>query len=800
MRFDMENRVIRMMASEFVSLARRGSSDSVPLEEDEPTLSGADAFLRRKYLDTPQPPTHIYLSETLLTHNIEIMAKADKIEGDTLTFLCVTDTSVTHPRREFVAQVRGEGYLAAYGFLRSSMGELATLRFVYVNPERDEMHTVEEVLTLKKLILFFNKCKKSVAIYARPAIHRATVRIPSMKNAKFPFPNLRVGQDDFIHAVYHTIKVGTTLYSEAPTGIGKTVSALYPAIRALGSGYGEKIFYLTPKTTTATVARDTVEALSKTGVIVRAVALMAKDKICPERNVCRVDKKACRLLRNNRLSEAALALFEAEIPCVTSEDVLRVASEFSVCPYELSLTYSELCDIVICDFNYLFDRRAYLRRYFDFSGEYIFLVDEAHNLPDRAREMYSAELTEDAFAFSGYPLSEHSILRKTCEEVVSPMLQSLFLYLKNEIRTDKNGTKSGATHMRQVPDGLAFAVSRLVDACEKEIMANYRYTGQDAVARQNALYTYYYKLKSFLECALRFDEHYETFLFFEEEKMRVKLFCIDPSSELAERTSRGRATIFFSATMSPLSYTRSLLGNAREGETLTLDSPFERDQLAVAIVDRVSTRTSERERTLPAVLRVIAATVNAKRGNYMVFAPSYEYTKMLSDAFRAKYPRIRTLTQERGMSEEEKQAFMDAFTKEDANYLVAFCVTGGVFSEGIDLWGNRLIGAVVVGITLPSLSFEREAMSAYFENKYESGKEYAYVYPGFNKVLQAGGRVIRREDDRGVIVLVDDRFADPIYKKGIPSLWRGVKYIGDAKELREMLDRFWRNGEEITPC
>ncbi len=800
MRFDMDNCIIRMMASEFVALARRGASDSLPLEEDEPTLSCADAFLRKKYLDTTSPPTHIYLNETLLTHKIEIVAVADKVEEDVLTFLCLTDTSVTHPRRELVAQVRGEGYVAGYGFLRSRGTELITLRFVYVNPHREEEHTIEEVVTLKKLSIFFKKCQKSVAIYARPAIHRATVRIPSMQKARFPFPNLRAGQDDFIQAVFHTVKVGSTLYSEAPTGIGKTVSALYPAIRALGRGYGEKIFYLTPKTTTATVARDTIEALSKTGVILRAISLMAKDKICPEWNVCRVDKKACRLLRNNRLSEAALALFEAEIPCVTSDDVLRVAREFSVCPYELSLTYSELCDIVVCDFNYLFDRRAYLRRYFDFSGEYIFLVDEAHNLPDRAREMYSSELCEDDFTFVGYPLGEHSILRQVTQEVVPTLISSLFLYLKNEIRTDKNGIRSGATHMRRVPEGMGLALGRLVEAVEKEIVANYRYTAEDSVARQNALYAYYYKLKSFFEVVLRFDEHYETFIFFENEKIRIKLFCIDPSTEIEERTSRGRAAVFFSATMSPLAYTRSLLGNSRSGETLTLDSPFDRDQLAVAIVDTVSTRSSERERTLPAVLRVIAATVSAKRGNYMVFAPSYDYTKMLSDAFRAKYPKIRTLTQERGMSEEEKRAFMDAFSKEDANYLVAFCVTGGVFSEGIDLWGDRLIGAVVVGITLPSLSFEREAMSVYFENKYESGKEYAYVYPGFNKVLQAGGRVIRREGDRGVIVLVDDRFADPIYKKGIPSLWRGVKYIADARELRESLDRFWRDGEEITPC
>ncbi len=792
MRFDNERGVLKMMASEFVALARRGASDSVPLEENEPRLKPTDVYIRKKYLDTVSPPVHLFLNDTLLSYPVEIVTGADKIEDDTLTFLCLTDTDPTHPRKEWVAQMRGEGYLAALAYLRCQGVSMLTLRFLYVNPQRDEAHTVDEHLTEKKLEQFFDKCKKSVSLFARPAVHRATVRLPSMQEAKFPFPNLREGQEDFIHAVYRTIKNSSTLYSEAPTGIGKTVSALYPAVRAMGKGYGEKIFYLTPKTTTATVAQNTVEALARGGVILRAVILTAKDKICLSGHICRTDKEKCPYLKNNRLAEAALALFDEEIACVTREDITRVARDFSVCPYELSLTYSELSDIVICDFNYLFDRRAYLRRYFEFTGDYIFLIDEAHNLPERGREMYSSELSEDDLDIEPLSLGEHSILREAIDEVRAPLFDGLFAYIKSELRTDKEGVRSGATHTRTLPDNLCFYLGKILEGTEKEILATYRMKGDERVYRLDALYRFYYKIKSFFDTAMDFDEHYEVFLFFEDEKIRIKLFCIDPSAKITECTCRGRATIFFSATMSPLSYTRSLLGDSRVGESLTLDSPFDKNQLAVAIMDKISTRTSERERTLGAVVRVIAATVSAKRGNYMIFAPSYEYTKMLSDAFRAKYPKIRTLTQTRGMNEDEKRAFMDAFAEETPSYLVAFCVTGGVFSEGIDLFGEMLIGAVVVGITLPSLSFEREAMQAYFEEKYESGKEYAYVYPGFNKVLQAAGRVIRREGDRGVIVLIDDRFADPLYKKGIPSLWSGLKYVADAKSLRALFDRFWQ--------
>jgi Rad3-related DNA helicase len=225
---------------------------------------------------------------------------------------------------------------------------------------------------------------------------------------------------------------------------------------------------------------------------------------------------------------------------------------------------------------------------------------------------------------------------------------------------------------------------------------------------------------------------------------------------------------------------------------LEVASPFDPSQLSVTIMDKVSTRYSEREDTLGAVCRVIAATVSAKRGNYMIFSPSFAYSEALAKSFAAKYPKIRIMSQTKDMSAKKKAEFLDEFRKNDSSYLIAFCVMGGIYSEGVDLAGDSLIGAVVVGVGIPSLSYEREAVAEYYDEKYEMGKQYAYIYPGMNRVFQAAGRVIRREDDRGVIVLIDDRFDDPIYKKALPDLWRGVKFIGDAKRLREILDEFWR--------
>jgi DNA excision repair protein ERCC-2 len=239
-----------------------------------------------------------------------------------------------------------------------------------------------------------------------------------------------------------------------------------------------------------------------------------------------------------------------------------------------------------------------------------------------------------------------------------------------------------------------------------------------------------------------------------------------------------------------MEYYKSVLGG--DGEILEIPSPFVKEQMSISIMDKISTRFLQREDTLPAVLRVIAATVSAKRGNYMIFTPSFAYNEALAAAFRAKYPKIRVLEQKRSMRTDEKEAFLSAFREEGGGYLVAFCVMGGVYAEGIDLAGDSLIGAIIVGTGLPSISYEREAMAAYYDEKYEAGKQYAYIYPGMNRVFQAAGRVIRREDDRGVIVLVDDRFDDPIYKKSLPTLWKGVKFIQDAKRLREVLDEFWR--------
>ena len=800
MRFDTQTNTLTTEVSEFVSLARRGTAAVIPLDESEPSLTPDDRYVRRRFLQTDEPKIPLILQTTLSdgeqTYPLSIRAFADKIEGEKLHFLCLTDTSPDHPKKEWTAQVRAEGYVGAYAFAQAHGLCMVSVTFHYVNPATERSLEIEEHLPLSRLQTFFRKCLGAVARYARPAVHRATVRLPSMAKATFPYGQMRAGQDELVESVYHTLKRGGSLLAEAPTGIGKTVSVLYPAIRAMGDGACEKVFYLTPKTTTATAALSCLCDLASTGVDLRAVSLTAKEKICPMKTVCRQSKTLCPYLKNNKLAEGALALFDLGLPSVTEREIRAVAKEQGLCPYELSLTYSELCDVVVGDINYLFDRRVYLRRFFETGGDFAFLVDEAHNLPDRAREMYSDELSEHELSFPEGELGEHNSLRAAIDYAHHAWRELLFPLVRSDLRRDAQGQTVGAAHGTRLPEGIREVIQNLHTAAEEELYRALRDKTDEAESRRNALRAYFYRIGSFLDVLERFDNHYEYFLFYENDELRLKLFCIDPSAVIRERTDLGRASVLFSATLSPISYYRSLLGLSRDGECLSVPSPFDQSQMCIAIMDKISTRTSERDRTLPEVLRAIAATVSAKRGHYIVFTPSFEYTERIAEAFRARYPKIRTMVQGRSMTQKEKEDFMAAFAQDESTYLVAFCVTGGIFSEGIDLWGDRLIGTVVVGVTLPSLSFEREAMQAYYAERYETGREFAYVYPGLNKVLQAAGRVIRREDDYGVIVLIDDRFSDPLYRKSIPTLWHGLKFVGEAKGLRMLLDRFWSATQE----
>lgn len=793
MRYEKEKRAIDIDIDEFVNIARRRVAKTPICDEDETLRLHSGRRTVEELLPEASRFELAYPFEigewSFILHS-DIAYEA----GGAIYIFAALASDAKAPDSELEALFRAEAYVNAYVYAKERDLETVKTIIIYTNELLNYSSRKEEIVTLSKLSAFWKRCSVAVGIYALPEVERVTKRLPTLVDMRFPYPEIREGQRSFIHSAYRTVSRGGSLVAAAPTGTGKTVSALYPALRAYGGGKCDKIFYFTPKTTTAEAARDCLIQMSACGAVIRAVVLSSKENTCESGLVCRRKKSLCKNRRLNRLSDAALELYSKENTVVSLAEARAVARQFSVCPYELMLTYSELCDVVICDFNYLFDPQVYIRRYFGGGGNYAFLFDEAHNLPDRAREIYSAEITDAELSapLECELIGEHSPLRAAAGEATAKLQKTLGDYLRDEMRTDSSGKKYASAHSSDVPSGIYGIFPKLIECAELELLRSYSLSDEECENRTRFLKTYLYNLKKFNSTLERYDGSYEAFMFEEGGVLRIKLFCIDPSGEISKRLSLGSSAVFFSATLSPLYYYSAMFGLDRTAELLEVDSPFTRGQLSVSVMDKVGTRLSEREDTLSAVCRIIASTVSAKRGNYMIFSPSFAYCRALCEAFSRKYPKIQVLCQKRDMTRSEKAAFIEKFKdKNDKSYLIGFCVMGGIYSEGIDLTGDSLIGAVIVGIGIPALSFEREAMRAYYDDRFEEGMQFAYIYPGINRVLQAGGRVIRTEDDYGVLVLIDDRFDDPVYKKTMPKLWSGMKFIPDAKLLREELDKFW---------
>ena len=785
-----ENRIL-ISLDEFVSIARRRISPTLPTDECEPELCSASrATLAALGISERQK---ISLDYTHCGIDYRIFGYADSIDNGEITLVKVSTATTKAAKKTEIAQARGEGFILGKIIAENEKRDNINLKIIYVNETSGVSDVTEEKADRKTLDSFFNKCADAVSLFAQPEFERVTERVPSMKEMRFPYSDVREGQDEFIRRTYKALVKGNTLFACAPTGTGKTVSVIYPAIKALGDEKCDKVFYLTPKGTTAKAARDCLELFSERGAKIKAIILTSKEKSCPVRLACRESSALCEMAKCNKLAEAVMAVHSIDKCVVDINDLKDIAKLYTVCPYELELAYSELCDFVICDFNYLFDPVVYIRRFFTEGGRYAFLIDEAHNLADRSREMYSSELSinDIDFLLLQDEIGALSHLRKVLPEIKNEINDLLFPLVKDELRRDEDGLDIGAAHLSYIPGNLYGISARLQEALEEEEEVSLRVRDDEKNQRLKIIRDLLYKVKKVAKSLESFDTGYRFIIYYRKGVLSFKVLCIDASSEIQKRISKGSGAIFFSATLSPLNYYKSILCEDSYADTMEVNSPFYPEQLSVSIMDRISIRYSERDRTLPAVSRVIAATLSAKRGHYMVFAPSFEYAEAIYREFSTKYPKIKCLLQRSDMTKDEKKEFLSLFSKDSCSYLVGFCVMGGIYSEGIDLAGDSLIGAVVVGIGIPSLSYERNVIAEYFEEKYEEGKQYAYIYPGMNKVFQAAGRVIRREDDKGIIVLIDDRFADPIYKKSIPKLWKGMQYISDAKDLRAELDKFW---------
>ena len=610
-------------------------------------------------------------------------------------------------------------------------------------------------------------------------------RDASIHQLEFPF-SYREGQRDLVVGVYRTIQRGKKLYLEAPTGVGKTISTVFPAVQAMGEGLVDRIFYLTAKTITRTVAEQCFELLAGENLTFKPVTLTAKEKLCV------LDKVSCNPIdcprakgHYDRVNAAVYDLLVHEEK-IDRELILEYSEKHEVCPYEMSLDAALFADAVICDYNYVFEPNIYLKRFFSEGkkGDMVFLIDEAHNLVERGREMYSAVLVKEDF------LEIKRIVKKMSEHEFEDRLK---IKMRKFIKTLESGNRQMLEWKQQCDEfrelestGLfGFTVLRVLGEFEEFLKDN-----QPLPEREKIL-DFYFSLRHFSHILDQMDEKYVAYTDYDEDgKFRIKLQCMDPSTQLSHVLMRGKSAVFFSATLLPIRYYREQLAGEPEDYAVYAPSSFLPENRRIFIAKDVSTKYTRRNATeYNKVADYLAAFVAGRQGNYLAFFPSYAYMENVKGIFEAKST-AKLVCQERSMTEPQKEEFLESFSQENEETQIGFCVMGGIFSEGIDLTDDRLIGAAIVGTGLPMVCNERELFHRYYDAVKGHGFDYAYLYQGMNKVLQSGGRVIRTATDRGIILLLDERFLGRSYQELFPREWYPYEVV-DKEQMEKKIQEFW---------
>lgn len=650
------------------------------------------------------------------------------------------------------------------------------VQMTYCNLDTEEIRRFVEQYTVRELEDWFLGIVAEYEKWADFQYQWRCKRQASIQKLEFPF-DYREGQKELAADVYRTIYRRKNLFIQAPTGTGKTMSTIYPSVRAVGKGLAEKIFYLTAKSITATVALDAFRILGGKGYQAKTVLITAKEKMCVcEEMDCNPQNCPYAEGHFDRVNDAVFELLQKE-EIFTREIFLEQAHRHRVCPFELCLDTASWADNIICDYNYVFDPNVYLRRFFaeGTKEEYLFLVDEAHNLVERARSMYSAVLVKEDF------LAVKKLVKPYSKKVAAELekCNKILLAYKRECEDYQ---------ICENISNLAFALMRFGAAADTFLQKSTEFPGK------KEFLDLYLKVRHFLNMYERLDEHYVIYTqFLENHSFMIKLFCVDPALNLQECLDKGRSTVFFSATLLPIQYYKKLLSTKEENYAIYAKTAFSKEQSCLLIGDGVSSKYTRRNRMeFQNIARYIQKIVSAKKGNYMVFFPSYRFLEQVYEEFLPMMEgQTDCIVQTTGMKEEEREEFLGEFEKERKHSLVGFCVMGGIFGEGIDLKEELLIGAIVVGTGLPQVGQEREILKQYFEAHGGEGFDYAYRYPGMNKVLQAAGRVIRTKEDKGVIALLDERFLQREYRRLFPREWEEYT-VCSHENIGNVLENFWR--------
>lgn len=780
----MEKPVIRISVRNLVEfILRSGDLESGGTAADkEAMLKGSR--LHRKI--QKQMGSH-YQPEVILKKEIEYEDLILRVEGRADGIftqddkVCIDEIKGVYKNLELLEEPvpvhRAQALCYAWIYLDEHELEEIDVQMTYAHLDTEVIKRFRETLSREELKKWYQKLTDSYHKWLAYQLEWRKKRNQSMESLEFPF-TYRKGQREMVAGIYHAISKKEQIFIQAPTGVGKTMSAVFPAVRSIGEGKAETLFYLTARTITRTVAQDAFEILRKNGLLFKVVTITAKEKLCfCEKAECDPEKCPYAKGHYDRINDAVYELWTTE-QSFNRETILRHAEKWQVCPFEMTLDLAIWMDGVICDYNYVFDPNVYLKRFFgeNVSGKYLFLIDEAHNLVDRGREMYSASIClEDTMQIRKFIKPYAQKLWKKLGKVVSQLKE-----LQNSCDSWQVQENAGV-----LPISLLSVQGEMNQLLEEP-------PSQEVV---DGILDFYFTVRDFLNISELVDENYVVYTAVGEDgKFYMKLFCVNPAENLQKCLDKGISTVFFSATLLPLMYYRKMLSTRSENFGIYVESPFEQKNRCLLICRDVSSRYTRRGyEEYRKIAEYIARMSWQKKGNYMVFFPSYKLMEDVYQIYQDEFSSgwVRCISQHSAMTEKEREEFLEEFAEENDDTLVGFCVMGGIFSEGIDLIGDRLIGAAVVGTGLPQVNCEREILKEYYDAKGEQGFDYAYRYPGMNKVLQAAGRVIRTKEDEGAILLMDERFAERDYRTLFPREWNDADSCR-LENVEQKLGSFWR--------
>ncbi len=689
-----------------------------------------------------------------------------------------------------------------YAYIYGKQKELKSIcvRMTYCNMDTEELKYFIEEYTFQELETWFQDLVEGYKKWAQFQIDWREKRQASIKRIVFPYA-YREGQKELAASVYRTIYHKRKLFLEAPTGVGKTLSTVFPSIKAIGEDLGERIFYLTAKTITRTAAMQAFEVLRAQRLAFKTIILTAKEKSCFMEE-CDCNPGNCPYAKGHfdRINDAIFDIITKE-DNFDRETIESYAKKHQVCPFEFALDCSLFSDAVIGDYNYLFDPHVYLKRFFAEGNQSkgIFLVDETHNLVDRGRDMYSAVLVKEDFLSLKKTIKPyHQKMEKRLEKCNRELLL---------LKRETEGVKKWDSI-----EPFILSLNRL-----SETMSEYLENHDDSPVRDEVL-EFYFEISHFL---LMYDGMSDDYVIYtqmgDNGEFNIKLFCVNPAKKLQACMAKGVSSILFSATLIPVQYYKKLLGGTEEDYEVYANSSFDTSKRVLLIGNDVTSKYTRRnEDEYRKIASYIHNIVKQRHGNYMIFFPSYSMMESIYSVYQKyfnPFEETECILQKDYMTEEEREDFLKHFTGNEERdgelpfaltdgeqitmpidieekSLLGFCVMGGIFSEGIDLKQDSLIGVVIVGTGLPLVCPEREILKNYFDESEGNGFDYAYRYPGMNKVLQAAGRVIRTEEDIGVVALLDERFLQNSYTKMFPREWSEYKIVQENSVGREV-EKFW---------